>query len=325
MTDSIPPPPPSSHERLDAEISLLQAMYPDTLTFNTHTREVHYKSTSTSPASAPSTSTSTSTCNASATATLVLRIPSDYPDTGLPELISARDGNKDEVRDKTRRALATGNSALALEEGVEVLDQIITVFEDVVASASSSSSDQATSVRGATTTTTKNNNNSHHHHHHHHHHHEDSPGKRQAATAKTVIIWLHHLLATSKRKLAIAPTTTMHMHARGHESTSVSGVTKPGYPGVMLFSGPRDLVDAHVQELKALNWQAFQVRYDSDEEQHPAPASSSSSTSTVASTVEWPFTHERGKIVEVESMADLVRGIAREQDKETFLRAVGVK
>ncbi|KAK5299962.1 hypothetical protein LTR14_002177 [Exophiala xenobiotica] len=322
MADSIPPPPPpppSSHERLDAEISLLQAMYPDTLTFNTHTREVHYKSTSTSPASAPSTSTSTSTstCNASATATLVLRIPSDYPDTGLPELISARDGNKDDVRDKTRRALTTGTSALALEEGVEVLDQIITVFEDVVASsASSSSSDQATSVRGATTSTTNNNN----------HHHEDPPGKRQAATAKTVIIWLHHLLATSKRKLAIAPTTTMHMHARGHESISISGLTKPGYPGIMLFSGPRDLVDAHVQELKALNWQAFQVRYDSDEEQHPAPASSSSSsTSTVASTVEWPFTHERGKIIEVESMADLVRGIAREQDKEAFLRAVGVK
>ncbi|KAK5563039.1 hypothetical protein LTR43_011360 [Exophiala xenobiotica] len=294
-------------------------MYPDTLTFNTHTREVHYKSTSTSPASAPSTSTSpsTSTCNASATATLVLRIPSDYPDTGLPELISARDGNKDDVRDKTRRALTTGTSALALEEGVEVLDQIITVFEDVVASsASSSSSDQATSVRGATTSTTNNNN----------HHHEDPPGKRQAATAKTVIIWLHHLLATSKRKLAIAPTTTMHMHARGHESISISGLTKPGYPGIMLFSGPRDLVDAHVQELKALNWQAFQVRYDSDEEQHPAPASSSSSsTSTVASTVEWPFTHERGKIIEVESMADLVRGIAREQDKEAFLRAVGVK
>jgi hypothetical protein len=300
-------------------------MYPDTLTFNTHTREVHYKSTS--PASASSTSTSTSTCNANATATatLVLRIPSHYPDTGLPELISARDGNKDDVRDKTRRALTTGSSALALEEGVEVLDQIITVFEDVVASASSSFSDQATSVRGATitttttTTTTKNNNNSHHHHHH-----DDSPGKRQAATTKTVIIWLHHLLATSKRKLAIAPTTTMHMHAQGHESISISGLTKPGYPGIMLFSGPRDLVDAHVQELKALNWQAFQVRYDSDEEQHPAPPSSPSSTSTESES-EWPFTHEKGKIIEVESMADLVRGIAREQDKETFLRAVGVK
>jgi hypothetical protein len=300
-------------------------MYPDTLTFNTHTREVHYKSTSTSTSPASASSTSTSTCNAnanaSASATLVLRIPSHYPDTGLPELISARDGNKDDVRDKTRRALTTGTSALALEEGVEVLDQIITVFEDVVASASSSSSssssssDQAISVRGATSSNNNNNN-------HHHHHHEDSPGKRQAATTKTVIIWLHHLLATSKRKLAIAPTTTMHMHAQGHESISISGLTKPGYPGIMLFSGPRDLVGAHVQELKALNWQAFQVRYDSDEEQHPAPPSSSSSTSTET---EWPFTHERGKIIEVESMADLVRGIAREQDKETFLRAVGVK
>ncbi|KAK5467411.1 hypothetical protein LTS15_000383 [Exophiala xenobiotica] len=305
MADSIPP-PSSSHERLDAEISLLQAMYPDILTFNSHTREVHYKSTSTS------TSTCNANANASPRATLVLRIPSHYPDTGLPELISARDGNKDDVRDKTRRALATGNSGLALEEGVEVLDQIITVFEDVVASSassSSSSSDQATSVRGATTPTN--------------HHHEDPSGKRQAATTKTVIIWLHHLLATSKRKLAVAPTTTMHMHAQGHESISISGLTKPGYPGIMLFSGTRDLVDAHVQELKALNWQAFQVRYDSDEEQHPARSSSSSSSTATES--EWPFTHERGKIVEVESMADLVKGIAREQDRETFLRAVGVK
>ena len=67
-------------------------------------------------------------------------------------------------------------------------------------------------------------------------------------SSKTVIIWLHHLLATSKRKLAIHPSISADL---------ISGITKPGYPGVMLFTGLQHAVDDHVAELKGLNWAGF--------------------------------------------------------------------
>lgn len=88
----------------------------------------------------------------------------------------------------------------------------------------------------------------------------------------------------------------------------------------MIFSGGAGLVDAHVRELKDLNWQAFQVRYDSaDDGGGPA---------------RWRFAHEeddeglesrKARIVEVETMAQLVKGIVGAREREVFLRVVGVK
>ena len=122
---------------------------------------------------------------------------------------------------------------------------------------------------------------------------------------KTVIIWLHHLLATSKRKLALHPSISFNL---------ISGITKPGYPGVLLFTGSQKAVDEHVSELKAQNWQAFQVRYEEEEEV-------------------WELSRGSGKdkdvkgigIVEVESMADVVSMIVGEERREIFLRVIGVK
>jgi mannose-6-phosphate isomerase-like protein (cupin superfamily) len=114
---------------------------------------------------------------------------------------------------------------------------------------------------------------------------------------KTVIIWLHHLLATGKRKLAISPT--------GPQASEVTGITKPGYPGVMIFSGPAAAVEAHVQELKSQRWQAFQVRYEGDET--------------------WSFTHGHG-IVEVESMGDIVAEVeGTGEQKNNFMQAMKIK
>jgi len=89
----------------------------------------------------------------------------------------------------------------------------------------------------------------------------------------------------------------------------------------MVFSGPRDLVALHVRELKALNWQAFQVRYDSDDDNHSDEAVAGQN----GSQGQWAFAHGAGKIVEVESMAEVVSAIVSEEHRQLFLKAVGVK
>ena len=83
----------------------------------------------------------------------------------------------------------------------------------------------------------------------------------------------------------------------------------------MIFSGHSDLVDAHVRELKTLNWQAFHVRYDSSEEVEKKDKSGE----------EWDFSCCKGKIIEVETVAEILQGIANEGNKRIFLEAIGVK
>jgi hypothetical protein len=119
-------------------------------------------------------------------------------------------------------------------------------------------------------------------------------------TSKTVIVWLHHLLNTNKRKLALSPPPS---------ATPVSGCTKPGYPGILIYSGPASAVLEHINTLKAQNWQAFQVRYEEEEL--------------------WTFSHGHG-VKEMESMSDIVKSVGIEdhvgkKQKEEFLKAVGIK
>lgn len=80
-------------------------------------------------------------------------------------------------------------------------------------------------------------------------------------------------------------------------------MTKPGYPGVLVYSGLANAVHEHVDALKHLNWQAFQVRYESEEE--------------------WTFAHGAG-VKEVEAMKDAVAEIGLER-KERFMDAMRMK
>jgi hypothetical protein len=86
-------------------------------------------------------------------------------------------------------------------------------------------------------------------------------------------------------------------------AASVSGVTKPGYPGVLVYSGPANAVREHVNELKGQNWAAFQVRMEADEA--------------------WEFAHGTG-VKEVESMGDLVAEVG-EARKEEFMQVMKIK
>jgi hypothetical protein len=222
--------------RLELEMELLEAMYPEQASYETKARELKFIQNG---------------------ALLQLRLPDSYPESGLPDVIAASDASKTDIRTATKTAI----KELGLMEGEEALDAIIVAFQSVLESAST--------AQPSTTT-----------------------GSNDNDTCRTVIIWLHHLLALTKRKLALSPTT-------------LSGITKPGYPGIMIFSGPASAVTEHVNTLKAENWQAFQVRYEEN--------------------LLWKFGHGKG-VKEVETMAEVVKGVeGAKVQKDEFLKAVGIK
>lgn len=206
---------------------------------------------------------------------LVLRLPDTYPESGLPTLVGATTIRKEDIRHEMKTTIAK----LDLHEGEEVLDTIIQCYQDVVAK-----SQERTKVPVHSETT-------------------GNLDHTEDGSFKVVIIWLHHLLATSKRKLALDPTLNSES-----SKPKLSGVTKPGYPGVMLFSGPSSLVDPHVAELKNQRWQAFQVRFEETCDNEQA----------------WRFVHGDG-IKELESMSDIVQDIVGNDKQEAFLKAIGVK
>jgi hypothetical protein len=62
-----------------------------------------------------------------------------------------------------------------------------------------------------------------------------------------VLIWFHHLLSLTKRKAIIA-------------LQSVRGISKPGYPGILVLQGHKYVLNDVIAELKGMKWQAMQVR-----------------------------------------------------------------
>nr|OQO29978.1 hypothetical protein B0A51_02670 [Rachicladosporium sp. CCFEE 5018] len=187
-----------------------------------------------------------------------LRLPDEYLSSALPIVVTAS-----AVKQDLRQTLS--DKVHGFSVGEEVLDQIIAAFSDLVKDCVHVE-ETAEDQRSSTTTL--------------------------ADTRKaTVIIWLHHLLNTNKRKLALSP------------AGSVSGMTKPGYPGVLIYSGPHVAVHEHVNELKGQNWAAFQLRLDSNEE--------------------WKFEHGKG-VVEVEGLGDVVKGVG-ERRKVEFMEAMRMK
>lgn len=258
--------PETPASRLAAELSLLEAMYPSSVTFVSRSRDLRYTCASTPSRTKES---------------LVLRLPEGYPVCGRPELISAGEGD---LRSETRQAIQ------ALDDGGgEVLDQIIEAFEMLVEErrshkqpgpADGEVDDEAANKKEkekqlSSTTAAMVTGQPHRH---------PTPA---ALKKKTVIIWLHHLLATSKRKLAVSPAGAATISSSSSATTtalaptatptdrstststsqstrpSISGLTKPGYPGILIYSGDSDVVDEHVRALKAQNWQAFRaVRLD---------------------------------------------------------------
>ena len=222
------------NDRLQSELELLHAIYPDQLRYQN--RELIYTTNETN---------------------LKLRLPDGYLKDEHPEIILANTGKQD-LRNETKEII------LPLPTGEEILDAIILAFIDLTRSKLELELEH-TNERNITAEPT-------------------------ACGAVTIVIWLHHLLNTNKRKQCLSP------------DASVSGVTKPGYPGVLIYSGPYDAVHEHVRELKQLNWAGFQVRYEIEER--------------------WVFRHGEG-VVEVEAMKDVVAEVG--EKRELFLECMRMK
>ena len=193
-------------------------------------------------------------------ASLQLRLPDSYLVESLPTVLSANVGKQD-LRDSVK---ASVNDQAA---GEEVLDSIILSFNDIVEELAARESSNV----------------------------DVSPSSPQDDIQTTIIVYLHHLLNTNKRKMCLSPS-----------EPSISGVTKPGYPGVLVYSGPSRAVHEHITELKAQNWQAFQVRSEFEGEQ-------------------WEFKHGKG-VIEVEGMGDVVAEVdVQSGRKEAFMEAMRMK
>ena len=213
----------------------------------------------------------------SSQAIVKLRISNSYPDSeAVPELVSAtgRPPQKLDLRNQYRHALEEAHFV----PGEPALDSMITIFNELL---ELSAHDQ---IPGSLDTPNAA---------------EEEAPNQNGSPFRTVIIWLHHLLATSKRKQALDPPRSGSSNSRGR----VSGLTKPGYPGLMIFSGPAAEVDEHVRGLKGLNWQAFQVRYEEAEV--------------------WAFAHGEG-MKEVETMGEVVEEIGEDR-KDAFMEAMRMR
>ena len=237
--------------RLETELELLNAMYPHQTHYDPKSRELKFSADNVS---------------------LLLRLPESYPESGLPDIISATDAAKNDVRAQCRNAVRE----LDLTEGEEALDAVLATVQQLVESAPAQlnqRTQQSDSIADV---------------------------QHVSNVSKTIIVWLHHLLNTNKRKLALSPPSS---------TPPVSGLTKPGYPGVLVYSGPSSAVMEHVNVLKAQNWQVFQVRFEEEEL--------------------WQFSHGTG-VKEMENMSEIVQGVGVDGDagrrqKKAFLEAVGIK
>jgi len=230
-------------ERLQNEISILEAMYPDQISWTANERLFKY-------------SIDKAACT--------LRLPDGYLRDDVPDVVSATVDGSD-----AREALRQSTQAYAA--GEEALDSIVLEFTEIANSMRKDAQKQTASNAPPS-----------------------QPNELNVPGKATIIVWLHHLLNTNKRKHALHPDTP---------SSDVSGVTKPGYPGVLIYSGAADNVHEHVNALKQLNWQAFQVRYESEEE--------------------WSFAHGSG-VREVETMKDIVAEVGEDR-KQAFMEAMRMR
>jgi hypothetical protein len=131
--------------------------------------------------------------------------------------------------DTSTRKRARAKLAELVEEqetGVEMLDLIVTLFVEYLPELTENNQ-RADQHKGG-----------------------DDTQQRHTAKIKRVVIWSHHLLATSKRK---------DIQAWSKE-LSLSGYSRPGHPGSIFVEGDEDQVDEFVRRLKQLRWQALQVR-----------------------------------------------------------------
>lgn len=183
--------------------------------------------------------------------TLELTLPSTYPSTSKPTAyLNCGDTVSTVRRKESRAALSEIVSSQPLD--LEILDQITSSLLDLVPTflQPSRPSSIKDGVEGNMNTTTTEEKTTLSDHQQQQQQHQQSSQQQNPQKVKQVVIWSHHLLATSKRR-AIQSWS---------KELSLRGYARPGYPGAIFAEGETDQVDEFVRRLKALRWQALQVR-----------------------------------------------------------------
>jgi hypothetical protein len=128
-----------------------------------------------------------------------------------------------------------------------------------------------------------------------------------------VLIWSHHLLATSKRKDIIDWCLEL----------SLWGISKPGYPGIIIVEGALNDVTEFLKRIKSLNWQALTVRHEEIED---VPASASvHATARLREPLERTFGFHKPRAVEVEKMGTVSEIMKTANLEDMFKSAMKLK
>ncbi|KAM0754422.1 DUF1115-domain-containing protein [Meredithblackwellia eburnea MCA 4105] len=133
---------------------------------------------------------------------------------------------------------------------------------------------------------------------------------------KQVLIWTHHLLATSKRKDIIQWSAEL----------DIWSISKPGYPGVIFLEGESTSVDEIVSRLKALNWQALQLRFELEYSTVTTERSSFLQEAKLASVLRSPSDgiNTNPRAIEVETMSELAQLMREAGLEDIFLTAMKI-
>ena len=94
--------------RLDNEIELLSAMYPEQVVWSSRSRELKFSQDG---------------------GMMHLRLPDAYPAAGLPDIVAAVDSKKNDIRSEAKRVVHD----LGLPSGEEALDAIVQAFQQLLA------------------------------------------------------------------------------------------------------------------------------------------------------------------------------------------------
>ncbi|KAF2149636.1 DUF1115-domain-containing protein [Myriangium duriaei CBS 260.36] len=159
--------------------------------------------------------------------TLDLTLPSSYPSTSLPQAyLQCGPHIPTTTRKQARQHLTS--TLTTLSPGEESLDLLVTSLIPLLASLTTTSpSPQPTSPPTTSNTPVR---------------------------IHRLLLWAHHLLATSKRRDILSWSRDLRL----------SGFSRPGYPGAILVEGEAEDVAEFERRIKALRWQALQVRGEED-------------------------------------------------------------